>query len=207
MLYYGYVSTKTLLYVFIVVETGVETSWHFLCFFPPLHLFFSYDGANWMVLNRGHVLFCGVTHLLIVCKLFIFWHNALKRVSVSNVLTCTGTPWQKQAMWPDLVELFSAILFHKNNTVWGQGDAGLERNSSLLFGCLLDDISSHSGNSGFPYYYLCLEGKSHWFYITTPPPFTLRVLCKWQINHTQPHVAESQHGHVEGITAVVRAEA
>lgn len=117
---------------------------HFMCFSPPLHLFFSYDGAH--VLNKGPLLFCGVTHLLIVCNLFSVRDNALKKVSVSDVLTCTGTPWQKQVLWPDLVELFSAILFHKNNTVWGQGDAGLERSStgcSLLFGCLVDDINSH----------------------------------------------------------------
>lgn len=125
-----------------MVETAVETSWHFICFFPTTSfVFLSYDGAH--VLNRGPILFCGVTHLLIVCNLFIVRHNALKRASVSNVLTCAGTPWQKQVVWPDLVELFSAILFHKNNTVWGQGDAGLECNSSLLFGCLVDDISSH----------------------------------------------------------------
>lgn len=113
-----------------------------LCAFSHHFIYFlSYDDAH--ILNRGPILFCGVTHLLIVCNLFIVRHNALKRASVSNVLTCARTPWQKHVMWPDLVELFSAILFHKNNTVWGQGDAGLERNSSLLFGCLVDDISSH----------------------------------------------------------------
>ncbi len=78
-------------YVFTVVETAVETSWHFLCFFPPLHLFFSYDGTH--DLNKGLLLFCGETHLLIVCNLFSVPQNAQKKKeSVSDVLTCAGSP-------------------------------------------------------------------------------------------------------------------